>query len=277
MYKSKYKKASAKIAQRNKTRKIFSLFLKASLPTAILIGLVFLARADFLQVKSFDVVGVQALSQDQIKNVAASFISGNKFFFIPKSNIFLINKDKLATVLMAKFGRLENVDVGKEFLGGKIDIKVQERTSDFLWCMSAQAGSPQDQCYFMDSNGLIFEKSDFVPMQGKSLSVIFRGILQGDPLKQNFATPDKMKNYVDLIGTLEAAKFDVNSINIESTDKGVTKTSVGDIVFDPQDQNLTLTAQNVIVLINDIKSKNPDVLFNYIDARFGTKIYYKLF
>ena len=90
MHKSKHKKASSKIAKRRKLRQYAGVFLKISVPTALLTGLIFLLRADFLQVKNFEVAGTEIIPQESLKKVAKSFITGSKFFVIPKSDIFTI-------------------------------------------------------------------------------------------------------------------------------------------------------------------------------------------
>lgn len=271
---SRYKKASSKIAKRNKARRILGLVLKIGLPVAFLAGLVFLLRADFLQVKNFKVSGTETVSSESIKNIASNFISGDNFFIIPKSNILFLNKQQLAAALTSQLGRLQKVDVNKQFLSESIDLKVVERKGDFLWC------SPEESCFFMTKDGLVFASSaeagakEETDMKNK---LIFRGILEGDPLMKSFATPAKIQNYLKFVEVLKGAGFEVSTINIESSDKATAKSNVGDIIFNPEEANLPLVAQNVVLLINDVKGKNPSAQFNYIDARFGNKVFYKLY
>ena len=126
----------------------------------------------------------------------------------------------------------------------------------------------------MSKDGLVFESYSAEATRGK---VIFGGILDGDPLMKNFATPEKMQNYSNLIRVFKEAGFEVSSINIESSDKAVAKIEIVDIIFNPEEENLSLTAENVVLLINELKSKNSSTTFNYIDARFNNKIFYKLY
>lgn len=266
MYKSKFKKASSRIAKRQKAKKHIGLFLKISLPIVFIIGFIFLLRADFLQVKSFEVLGAETLQSESIKNIASSFASGTRFFLIPKSNIFLLNKDKLATALLANFSRLEKVAVNKQFLSKSVELSLTEREADFLWC------STQDECFFMTKGGLVFENS--FDTNGR---LIFRGVLEGDPLMKNFTTPEEMQNYLKLVEVLKNAGLEVGSINIESSDRAVAKTKIGDIIFNPGEADLSPAGENTILLINEIRNKNPSALFQYIDARFGNKVFYKLY
>jgi hypothetical protein len=276
----RYKKASSRIAKRGKIKRIFVLFLKIGLPVTFLIGLIFLLRANFLQVKSFEILGAETIQQTDIKNAAANFIAGNNFFIIPKSNILFLNKENLSKVLLSKFDRLEKVKIIKHFLNGSVELSLTERKADFLWC------SETDSCFFMSKDGLVFEQSDIVGATFEASKVfgieplnkiIFRGILTGDPLMKNFATPAEIENYLKLIKIFNDAGFDISSINIETSDRAVAKSSTGDIIFNPDEADLSEVAQNTILLIKETKSKNPTARFNYIDARFGNKLFYKLY
>lgn len=266
MRSNRYKKASSRITRRNKVRSFLGLFLKIGLSVAILVGLVFLLRADFLRIKDFKILGAETIQAENIKNVASNFISGNKLFVIPKSDIFLLNKEKMATALLAAFPGVEKVEINKQFFSKQIELKITERKSDFLWC------SLQEECFSMTKNGLVFEKSE-----NTGDKIIFRGVLDNNPLMKNFATEVEMQNYLKLIDVLKNADIKTSAVNIESSDKGVNKTNIGDVIFNPEETDLSSAAQNGVLLINNIKSKNPSAHFQYIDIRFGNKIFYKLY
>jgi len=272
MYDSRrFNKASSKIVKRRVIKRRATFFTKvATFPTLLILLVVFL-RADFLKIKNFDISGTQTVSQEEIKNVTANFISGNTFLVIPKSNILVLSKEKLVKKLLAAFPRLETVIVNKEIFSRQIKLEVSERRADFLWCIDD--GS---ECFFMDKNGLVFEKVFDLQSTELADKIVFKGILIGNPLLQNFASPEKMKNYSDLISALNNAGLKVLVMNFESPDKAVAKTETGDIIFNPDENNFAVPVQNTMLLINETKSKNPAVQFQYIDTRFGNKVFYKL-
>jgi hypothetical protein len=280
MYKSKYKRASSKIVKRNKTRRIFGLVLKIGLLIAFFIGLIFLLRAGFLQIKSFEILGTETIPPEDIKDTASNFASGTKFFLIPKSNILFLSKEKLATTLLLAFPRIEKINTNKQFFSGSIELTIAERKADFLWCLSLS------DCFFMDKTGFIFEKSNLTKpvflasslKESEPLNrMIFTGILEDHPLMKNFASPEKMQNYLNFAEVLKNNGFEVISINIESSDRAIAKSNIGDVIFNPEEIDLSSVAQNVVLLINEIKGKNPFARFQYIDARFGNKVFYKLY
>ena len=269
MYNTRYKRASTRIAKRKKIQKYLGIFLIISATAAFLVGFVFLVRADFLQVKNFEVSGSKMIEADSLKNVANNFISGNKLLFIPKSNIIFLNKEKLKKTLLSQFTRLEKVEINKKFFSKDVELKITERSPDFVWC------AKDGECFFMTKTGFIFEK--ILDEQVLSGLVAFEGLLDGSPIFKNFSTPDKMQNYSNFIDVLKRSEVEIYSINIESSDKAIAKTGVGDIFFSPVGKDLLLTAENTLLLINEIKNKNASAKINYIDARFDNKFYYKLY
>lgn len=265
----RYQKASSRIAKRNKLRNFFSLFVRLGLPTAIIVGSVFLLRADFLQVRDFEVVGAENIDSSLIKAEALSSTAGSRFLFLPNSNIILLDKDKLASAITAQFSRLEKVEVGRKYFDRKVEIKVSERGADFAWC------SQEQECFFMNREGLVFEKMS--PALGSDGKLVFQGLLDGDPILRYFATPEKIDNYLRLVATFREEGFEITSIDIASADKAVAKSSVGDIIFDPEEPDLSVTGKNAILLINEVLAKNPAARFQYVDARFDNKFFYKLY
>lgn len=270
MLKSRYKKASSKIAKRRQVRKTFGLILKVGLPMLVLVGLVFLSRADFLQVKNFEVVGTETISAESLKHTAQSLTLGNRLLFVPKSNIILLNKNNLANILLSNFGRLEKVEVDKKFLSQKVELKLTERKAEFLWC------STTNECFDMTKDGLVFERTGNIENK-----LIFTGIVAGNPIMKNFATLAEMQNYENFISVFKNSGFEIISINIESSDKAVVKININnfmsDIIFNPEEKDLSSVAQNNILLINQVLSKTPSSHFQYIDSRFGNKMFYKLY
>jgi hypothetical protein len=269
---TRYKKASSRIARRSEIKRVFGLIWKIGLPVVFLVGLVLFLRADFWQVKNFEVIGTETISAEDLKKTTQSQTLGNKFLLLPKSNIIFLNKNNLANILLSDFARIEKVEINKQFFSQQIELKITERKAEFLWC----AG--ETECFSMTALGLVFESHSAEAPRDK---LIFKGILEGDPLMQNFATPTQIQNYLKLVEYFDSAGFQVNIVNVESNNKAVAQISVGnlasDVIFDPTETDLVLTAQNVILLIKETKIKNPSAHFQYIDARFGNKFFYKLY
>lgn len=255
-------KASSRIKKRSDTKKNLKRGMGIVLCIMVLVGPIFALRADFLQIKSFEVVGVETLSVEELQNKAKNFASGTRFYFLPKSNILLLNKENLASTILSAFSNVESVSVDKKF-DKTVRLLIKERKPEYFWC------SDSLECFYMDKNGLIYEKTE-----DRGARIIFLGGINGDPIKKNFATAEQMQNYLKVIEILENAKLQIGSINLELADKAIFKTDVSDIFLNPE-EDMSLTAQNAVLLINETRLKNPSFRFNYIDARFGNKVFYK--
>lgn len=267
--KNYYNSASSRIAQRRRTRKFFWKFLIIFLAIIFFAGAVFLLRANFSQIKNFEISGAEAIPPEEVVKSASNFISGNGLLVIPRSNIFLLNKEKLANEILRSFPRIQSAEIEKNFFRRSISISISERKADFLWC------SYSNECFFMSQSGLIFEKiSD--PNFDLNSKMIFRGKIEGDPLMKNFASPESMKGFSDFIKILGNNGIQTSEINFESVDKAVAETGSGKIFFNPDETDLTASATNAALLLKEVLDKNPETRFEYIDTRFGNKIFYKL-
>jgi len=238
-----YRKASSRIRERNKVRRSVGLFLKIFVLSFILIGPILIMRADFLQVKDVEISGAETISAENIKKVGLDFISGQRLFLIPKSNILLLNEDNLANVLLSDFPRIEKVYINKK-VNRNIEVKVLERSRTYIWCDS------DNECFNMSKGGLVFEKLE--DRDEKEKKIIFRGGINGDPIRQHFASEEKMQNYLKTIDIFKQAGFSVSSISLELSDKVVFDIKIGKVFLNPK-EDMTLPVQNVILLIDDIK------------------------
>src|SRR6185503_1896017 len=98
--------------------------------------------------------------------------------------------------------------------------------------------------------------------------VMFKGVIEGDPILQNFTTAEGMQNFIKASEILQNAKVHIYSINIELPDKAVFSTNIGNIILNPE-EDISISSANAALLISELRTKNPSIHFSYIDARFG--------
>ncbi len=261
MYKSRYK---------SKKEKNYKPAIGVAVFLLLVFGVVSFLRADFMQVKSFKFLGAESVDEMDLSNVASVFVSGNKFGFIPKSNKLFLDEDDLALKLKESFGRLASVDVDSKLFSNTLEVSVMERSPEFIWC------SFEEVCFFMDSQGLIFEKLDTGWLSVYEDKVVFKGGVDGDPLGKNFADSGLMEQYLAFFEAFENVGIPVTVVRVEGGNKVVAETLAGDMIFNPEEKNFASSSRNAILLIKDERAKNPNARFEYIDIRFGNKVFYKV-
>lgn len=264
--KSRYTKASSRIKRRSYIQNLLQLSLWLGLPVGFLLAAIFIARADFLQIKNVEVLGNVDLSKESIIASALMGTEGSYFGILPMTNYFFIKKEKLTTRLMQDFPELENIEINKN-LNGVLKIVVKERQGEFIWCSIGMG-----DCYLMNKVGLAFSLATKEEINNK---IIFKNNLKEVALLSNFSSSVGFQNYLKSIDILTNNKIEVYEIILDSSQKIIFKTNIGEIFLNSE-EDFVSTLTNATALIYEIQTKNPSALFEYIDARFGNKVFYKL-
>ena len=154
-----------------------------------------------------------------------------------------MSKEKLIESLQIDFSQIEKVEINKN-LNGVLEIKIKERQASFWWCGSEGILD----CLSMTDSGLAFARANQEEVKDK---IIFRNYQKEAIILTNFASSEVMQNYAKAIEVLENNQFSVSEIILELSDKAIFKTNVGNIFLNPE-EDLRVTAQNAVALINEI-------------------------
>ncbi len=260
---------SSKIARRRERRAKFKVGLFVVGPILCLVLFVFLMRLDALQIKSIAVSGLSSMNPDEIKTEVTKDLEGNFLFFIPKKNILFIDDKNIANALTSEFGRLKSVKI-KTRVSGELGIEVEERISEAIWC------NQNNDCYLMDGSGLIFSIAAKEEQRNK---IIFKGATvqnQGEDLRY-FKYAKELDDFLVVADYLTQREVEIFSFEISSDEKASVFTSLGEIIFNPLDKSILSAIDSAMLVYENLKKTNPNIRFEYIDVRFGSKVYYKTF
>lgn len=246
-------------------------------------GLTFIARFERVNIKDVHVSGNKIIDSENIENIVNADIAGHYLWLLPKTNFLLYPKDKIARDLALNFKRLKDITLTIDN-NNTLEVKVSEREALYTWCgvrMETEGGS--EDCYFLDESGYVLDRAPYF-----SGDVYFRfyGPITGDvtdPMGSYYArdnflklvsfktTAEKLKTHpvsmmVDTYGEI--------AVNLSSSKNGqnpkiLLKT---DADFDKLGENLH-TALGTEPL--KTKFKNNYSSLQYIDLRFGNKVYFK--
>jgi len=234
-----------------------------------------------VSISSVDVTGANVIKPENIGEFVKNEISGKYLYIFPKKSIFIYPKDKIVAGLRNNFKRIENVNVERKGFT-KIAVNLSERPEHYLWCGRdfLDSRKPSDQCYFIDSLGYVFSKAPFYsgnlffefygplatgenasPIGGTVIAendfekiIYFKNFLEelGLPSGKVFVKPDgDYEFYLN-----EAGKISVSGKNDLAKSAGYLSTALS---ADP------------------LKSKfeQGSASLEYLDVRFGNKVYYK--
>lgn len=264
------------------------LAIKALSVFFILIGFVFLlsqlSKMKSIQIENIEVSGNSTLSKEDIANLVKAETSAKYFKLFSKNSIFLYPRKSIEKTLTDDLKKIETVSIKSKGLKTLV-ISMVERKPNSLWCLSrpeegtSRKNNNSGMCYFLDKGGLVFTESpDF---SGNSF-LRYYGLLDDieQPIGKNYMTSEKFREVSRFIGSLEILGIKVATFRAETESdyEIILKNGIKIILDDKKPFDKTLENIQSILGEVDLKSdyspNNPPKI-NYVDLRFGNKVYLK--
>ena len=249
----------------------------------VFIGLVLISRIPKFRISTINLSGEILVSKDDVSNATKNFLSGNYIWLFPKNNFLLYPHNELEQMLKEKFQRINTISINiKNFQN--LEIKITERNLNALWCDGVPSGGEfgdapaPEKCYFMDKNGLIFsEAPDF---SGDAYFKYYGEVsATNTPIGTKYiASADLFKDISNFITRVQDISLHpIYLINTEAGQFTLGLLGGGKIYIDTKD-SLSKTADNLQALLGTISATTTfsALNFDYIDLRFGNKLFYKL-
>lgn len=237
----------------------------------ILVGFIFGLRIKQINISDIRIKGSSTISKQTLKEFTQEKISGNYIFVFPKSNIFLYPKKDLQISLLENFKEIKETEVSFENFQS-ISVNIEERKPYSLYCGSYI--STTTDCYFLDEDGLIFTKA---PNFSGNVFLKYFGVLDTEDLIGGQFIPSKdFKEINFFLSSLSKINIIPIAFSVlDEKDFEVHLESGGKILFG-RVQNLSDVYEN-IQSVFDSEDFNEDNLPNldYVDFRFGNKVYFK--
>ena len=251
--------------RRRRLRVSLLIVLLLAVVGGVCVGLAYIPA---LQVQAVAVAGTRTLSPNTLETFARDRLAGTYWYVLPKSNIFLYPKRQIAADLMSAYPVLASADVhANDFQS--IAVNVVEREPRALWCEEVR-------CFFMDENGVAYGEA---PVFSEPIYLTYKGALGGDRLPKQYLTPAEFQALSALVDAIaqKLADEQIQAVSVD-TAKDVTVQFVSGFTlrFALQDQGGDVFERFTLALTADPLATRKLSDFEYLDLRFGDKLYYKL-
>lgn len=259
----------------------FSIFV--FLVLVLIASLTYLSRLSRLNITEIKISGNQVTETENIKNVVNDTLSGNYFWFFPKTNIFLYSKNKIIEALATKFQRLKDVNI-KTDQNRVLEISVTERIPKYTWCGEVLPDNADgiSSCYFLDDTGFIFDEA---PQFAGSVYFKFFGKTTGNENPIGSAIiPDYFKDFILFKNSLE--NIGIKPVGFYRIGDGYAKiylssntTSFGPEIIFKENSDFQKLSENLQSAL-DVEPFHTDFVKKYysllyINLSFGNKVVYK--
>ena len=242
---------------------------------------IYLSKLKNLNINKIEIVGNEIIETKEIQTVVEQTINGKYLWLFPKTNVLIYPKGFIKNSLQNSLKRIKKVNLTIKD-NQTLIVTITEREAKYLWCGNVlpEANSDNQQCYFLDENGYLFDNA---PYFSGNVYFKFYGKVDETPgsyyFKQYFKQLISFKNALQDIGLKPVA---LNIINTNEADmllsKGAPTSLEPKIIF-----GLNADFQNIEENLNAAlstepllsKFKNKYSTLQYIDLRFGNKVFDK--
>jgi hypothetical protein len=234
-----------------------------------------LSYASYLPRYSFgpvSVQGAQAVSASAIADYAESIVYNGSHQFFSRANIFLYPKALIEKDIPLEFPRIASASITtRSLFSNAITISVVERQPFALWCASDQTST---DCYYLDQSGYIFAQA---PTAATSSEYIFSGGVSTSTaiIGQTFV-PGHTQGLVAFLQLLNQAGFTPLGAQVQSDQDFTVPLQQGFYVYASFGEDPGTLVSNLQLILSSSALAGQTQNLEYVDLRFGDKVYYKL-
>ncbi|MEK7068493.1 MAG: hypothetical protein AAB964_01625, partial [Patescibacteria group bacterium] len=238
---------------------------------ALVAGLVWLSHAPFLRIETVTVTGVRSVASSSIQTLVRQRVQGVYGYLFAKDNILLYPQDEIAAALAAKYPQFKVVEVqAADF--STVKVTVVEREPKALWCLAPhnQAGS----CYFMDEDGVVYAPA---PTFSAPVYISYRGTATGKLPRQYLSKEEfhALSAFAGAIAQKESPER-LESVSVDGLgDVRLRFENDFTVLFSLNEEGGDIFERYVLARTAEPFAGRPLSDFEYLDLRFGDKLYYK--
>ncbi len=215
------------------------------------LGISFSFRINKFIINEIRVSGNIVVDTKSIEDVVRSDMNGYYAWIFPKTNFVIYPKNKILRDLSQKYKRLKNISLNVVNFK-TLEISVKEYDGKYLWCGNVVPeldNQTEQNCYFMDSNGYIFDKAPF--FSGEIYLKFYGSISNGEDPSGNYYNPLVFAKLITLKENLEKTNLKPSYIWINSQNEvsiGLSKlgiASVNPLILFKLDSDYEKIAENL--------------------------------
>ncbi|MBA3732801.1 hypothetical protein H0W91_00265 [Patescibacteria group bacterium] len=237
----------------------------------------FISYRQKLRISKVELSGGILLTSNEIERESLDFLGGSYFWLYPKNNYFWYPKIHLENDLRDIFKRIDTIKISpKNF--HTLSIVITEKKPFAIWCDNLPNNSVTEQCYFLDQNSTIFAESPY--FSGDAYFKYYGEISSSSPIGSQYIASStefsEISRFIDF--TRSISLHPIYLVSKGGGEYSLVLRGGGEIYFDTK-ESLSKVMENLVALLKSkvfVASSTPDLPIQYIDMRYGNKLFYKL-
>lgn len=239
--------------------------------------LVFLARLDSLNISKIEILSSEMTNTEAVKKAVEEQIAGNYFWFFPKTNFIIYPQHKIETELKNKFKGIKDVFINDRNIK-ILEVSFNERIAKYTWC-GAEPYLENEKCYFVDEDGYVFDEAPY--FSGAVYFKFYGAQAESYFSKQKFKQLVDFKDFLLSFGLKPVMLYvaDNGDVEIFLSKRTSSAAAAGPKIIFKLSADFQNVMENLEAALNTeplkSKFKNKYSSLQYIDLRFGNKVYDK--
>jgi len=241
-------------------------------------GLIYFLRVESFKIQKISIQGNALVSKENINAIVSDFIQGDYLRLVPRENIFVFPKNKIAETLKVKYPRIRDISILRN-LPNTILIKIIERKSAALFCDNKDKSSQANNCVFIDEDGYAFEKSPFF-----SGDIYIKFFDERDSenvsLGRQLISKNQFEKVVKFANFVKSEKINIDKIILEKDGLYKFYTTMGWYILLSSTNDSGTSFDNLKIVLNEqVKDRVSNL--EYVDLRLEnagigfSKAYYR--
>ncbi len=248
-----------------------------------------ISHQSFARITSIELQGGTLVRQSDIEPTVRTLLAGSYVWLFPRDTILLYPHDALEKTLLEDFHRIKTIDTHVANTG-TLTITISERTPVAQWCTTENASvsttsdpvvthlRASTECYFVDDQGTIFAEAPL--FSGDAYFRYFGGTASSSPVGSMFMS--SISEFETISGFVQRAREEgLHPQSLYVGDRGEYSLIIsggGRIIFNTQESIDDIYKNLEVVLRTPVLSpqSGEDIPVEYIDLRYGNKVFYKL-
>ena len=233
-------------------------------------GLGFTSTHQGIEINTFTILGNATVSTQSLEATVQKSLRVTRGFVLYGGTLFTYDKEGIIRTILQQHPTIKTVEVKATDMH-TLQLSVTERVAVAQWC---DEQSETQACYVLDEDGFIFSKLK----KKDDVLVEYNGIIEGMPLRHKLFKGDFARIHafiqninLDFDAVLQKVSVNEDELFIHSKNQPLLKVKIQD--------NFDTVLSYIKITINsqeykdfaDEEGRNPE----YIDLRFGNRVYYK--
>jgi len=266
--------------QRERVRSLMRLTSLTLVTVVLLSGLLYVFHQPFMRIESVS-IGDGQLSEELVRASVESSLSGVAAWGLPRDSLLAPAVGRIERNLSEQFPRIEQVYVQRSS-PKTLSVSYKERVTAALWCgdvippptvlfATTTSQTYTGRCYLLDESGYIFSPAIDV---SKTLVRYYGSLQYPEPVGQLLLDEDTFRAWQALVTELGKEPYRVQAIVVlDERNAELYLLPNTRLIVDHTESFSTLHTRLTALLDSESLDSARDI--EYIDMRFGSKVYVK--